>query len=80
MKESKFILDISAAKLLSYYRGNARNVIAKSQGGSTIQFPVEILRPFVTNSGVSGIFRIIYDDNNKLVEIEKISNLNGSKD
>lgn len=75
MKESKCKLNISAEQFLSYYRGNARNVIAKSMDGKTIQFPVEILRPFVTHSGISGVFIIRYDDNNKLVDIEKIAEL-----
>ena len=75
MKESKCNLSISVEKLLFYYRGNVRNVIAKSTDGKTIQFPVEILRPFITHSGISGVFIIRYDDNNKLVDIEKIAEL-----
>ncbi len=75
MKESKCKLSISADKLLSYYRGNVRNVIAKSADGKTIQFPVEILRPFITRGGISGVFIIRYDDNNKLVDIEKTAEL-----
>ncbi|NOX43382.1 MAG: DUF2835 domain-containing protein [Gammaproteobacteria bacterium] len=77
MKESKCVINISAEKLLSYYRGNVRNVIAKSADGTTIQFPVEILRPFIMHNGVSGVFVIRYDDNNKLVDIEKTSELKG---
>lgn len=73
MKESRFILNIPADTLLSYYRGNARNVIAKCLDGSTIRFPVENLRPFVTHTGVSGKFVIRYDDNNRLVDFEKES-------
>jgi len=75
MKESTCNLSISAEKLLSYYRGNVRNVIAKSTDGRTIQFPVEILRPFVTHGGISGIFVIKYDDNNKLIGVEKTAEL-----
>jgi len=75
MHESKCILNISADKLLSYYRGNVRNVVAKSTDGRTIQFPVDILRPFVTHTGISGIFIIRYDEKNKLVGIEKSADL-----
>jgi len=73
MKESRCNLRISAEKLLFYYKGDARHVIAKSTDGKTIQFPIEILRPFITRAGITGEFVIRYDDDNKLVDIKKIS-------
>jgi len=78
MKESICYLNISAEKLLSYYKGNVRYVIAKSIQGNTIQFPVEILRPFITHQGICGAFKIRYDDKNKLVDIQKIAELRGA--
>ena len=73
MKESRCSLNISADKLLSYYSGKVRNVIAKCDDGTTIQFPVEILRPFISHEGINGRFVIRYDENNKLAGIEKIT-------
>ena len=73
MKESRCNLKISADKLLSYYSGKARNVIAKCDDGTTIQFPVEVLRPFISRDGICGRFVIRYDKDNKFAGIEKIS-------
>jgi len=75
MQESTCVINISADKLLSYYSGKVRNVVAKTTDGKTIQFPVEILRPFITHAGISGVFIIRYDENNKLSGIEKSTGL-----
>lgn len=58
-----------------YYQGMARQVVVKAFDGRTLQFPANVLRPFVTHSGVSGLFVICVDQHNKLVGIEKIGDL-----
>ena len=71
MKEVYFTLRISRHDYLRYYRGSARHVIAKAHDGRTIQFPANILRPFVTRAGIAGNFVLYLDENNKLVTIKK---------
>jgi len=71
-------LDISSEELLKYYRGNARNVLARAMDGTRCRFPVDALKPFVTHSGVQGKFRLtVQSDSNvdhggKLIGIERV--------
>jgi len=37
-----------------------------------IKFPASSLRQFLTHEGVSGRFRLLFDENHKLISIEKI--------
>ena len=71
MKEIYFTLRISRNDYLRYYRGSARHVIVKANDGRHIQFPANILRPFVTREGIAGNFVLRLDENNKLINIEK---------
>jgi hypothetical protein len=64
-------LDLSAEKILAYYEGRVKYVIAHDTQGARIQFPVEVLRPFVTNSGVRGKFSLFVDEKNKFVDIQR---------
>ena len=72
-RKVRFALNIPQDVLLSYYEGTARAVAVKSVDGRSIQFPASILRPFVTRDGVRGIFEIEYDENNKWVDVKRIS-------
>lgn len=68
----RFMLSISQDVLLSYYEGGAQAVVVKSEDGRSIQFPANILRQFVTNNGVHGVFEIEFDENNKFIEMQRI--------
>jgi hypothetical protein len=70
--EITFALDISPDEYLRYYQGTARHVIACGRDGRTVQFPAGLLRRFLTHEGVHGEFRIRFDDNNKLVSLDRI--------
>lgn len=65
----RFRLAISAEEYLAYYQGSAQVVIAHSDDGRTLRFPAIAIRKFVTRDGVFGDFEIIFDENNKLIEI-----------
>ena len=75
MKSIRFPLKLSDKELMKYYKGRANNVVATDSSGMTIQFPVNILRPFVTSGGVHGVFVMTVDDNNKFIDIKKIRDL-----
>lgn len=65
-------INISREEYLSWYDGSANAVSACSIDGVTVNFPVNILRPFITHSGVDGTFAIYFDDNNKFLDIKRL--------
>ena len=67
-----FHLNITADEYVRVYSGTAKYVITKSVDGKSIQFPANILQPYLTHDGVSGRFAMKYDKNNKFVSIQKI--------
>ena len=73
MKEIRFHLSIPAHRYLSYYQGVAKKVIARAHDGARVQFPAEILRPFLTYDGIFGEFCLHCDDDNKFVSIERVN-------
>ena len=68
----RFRLAISAEEYLSYYQGSAKVVVARSDDNKTIRFPANAIRKFVTHDGIFGEFEIVFDENNKLIEIQSI--------
>lgn len=65
-------LSISAEKYLRVYEGSAKHVIAYDRTGLRVQFPVGILRPYVSRDGIIGSFSIEFDKDNKFYSIKKI--------
>ncbi|MCW8930115.1 MAG: DUF2835 domain-containing protein [Gammaproteobacteria bacterium] len=74
MNEVRFRLEISVEEYLRYYQGEVNSVIVTMAGGKTIQFPANALQKHVDQFGVNGSFRITFDDNNKMINMERISN------
>ena len=70
----KLVMDlhISADEFVRLYSGAANVVFARTCGGQTVKFPANSLRPFVLHDGVHGAFALLIDDDNKLLEIERI--------
>lgn len=66
-----FSMLMSSAQCKQIYQGTIRYVVVTSDQGQTVQLPADRLRPFVTASGISGRFRLMLDDNNKFVGLEK---------
>ncbi len=73
MNEVRFRLDISAQEYLRYYRGAVDIVKVRASDGRLIQFPAQALQKYIQQSGISGSFRIVFDNRNKMVDIERIS-------
>lgn len=67
----RFTLNISAEAYLSYYKGQARQVVVR-QNGKTIAFPANRLSAFVTKNGIHGNFELSYNSDNKFVSINRI--------
>ena len=66
-------LDISTNEFHHYYSNNIDSVIATSHDGRKIQFPANILQPYVSHAGIQGEFKLIVDENSKFKSISKIT-------
>lgn len=65
-------LNISSDEYLKAYQGAGKNVFAKDLEGRNVRFPASILRPFVTHSGVHGVFQIEFGETGKFSQIRKV--------
>ncbi len=74
MNEIRFHIAINAQEYLPYYQGMVSFIRVTTADGKVLQLPAGSLQKFVDQSGVNGSFRVIYDNNNKLVRVERISN------
>lgn len=74
MNELHFRISITAQEYLRYYQGNADSVQVTASNGKIIQFPAGALQKFLDHTGIHGSFRVIFDENNKLVRVERVSN------
>jgi len=66
-------LDITTAEFQHYYAKNINSVIATSHNGQRVQFPANVLQPFVTHSGIQGNFKLIIDKNSKFKSIKQLN-------
>lgn len=71
-KRIRFNIALDADKYLSYYKGNARNIVVRSEDNRSLKFPASAVRKFLTHDGIFGLFEIQFDDNKKLIEIIRI--------
>ncbi|MBN47796.1 MULTISPECIES: DUF2835 domain-containing protein [unclassified Methylophaga] len=72
-KALTFRLHVDKEEAMRYYRGEASAVVAIADSGQSLQFPALHVRRFITQHGIHGRFRIRFDDNHKLLNLERIS-------
>ncbi|MCG6268387.1 DUF2835 domain-containing protein [Vibrio furnissii] len=65
-----FSLNISYQSFLSHYSGAASTVLVLTESGLRLQLPAEKFRPFLSQIGVKGRFRLTTDQNNKFLKLE----------
>lgn len=70
MPELIIDLDITPGQMTQYYRGLIHVVQARAVNGKTVQFPAWVLQKVVAQDGVHGRYRLLFDDNNKLIGLE----------
>lgn len=63
---------IGREEYLKVYQGTAKNVFARDLGGRSVSFPARILQPFVTHSGIDGLFAITFSAEGKFRRIERV--------
>ncbi|PCK07273.1 MAG: hypothetical protein COA42_15245 [Alteromonadaceae bacterium] len=71
--ENHVIVDITVSQeeIIKLYEG-VKNASVVARDGRRIQFPANILRPFVTVSGVHGSFVIYFDQDMKYQGIDRL--------
>jgi hypothetical protein len=72
-RSMRFNLSVSAEKYLAYYKGHASSIHVRSIENKSIRFPANAVRKFLTHEGIHGLFEIQFDENNKLIQVVKIS-------
>lgn len=65
-------IHIRAEEMLRFYTGTATEVVTTTEDGRSIRFPVKVLRPFVTESGVAGRFLLRFDARNRFVDAHRL--------
>lgn len=75
MKKIVVDLVISREEYLRWYQGSAKTVATRTVDNRSVRFPVNILQPYVTHSGINGRFVIAFNDEGKFIKIEKVSGL-----
>ena len=66
-------LTITADEYLKVYKGSGKNVYAQDIHGRSVQFPAKILQPFVTRTGIAGLFEITVDRHGKYQSIRLLN-------
>lgn len=74
MNEIRFRIAVSAQEYLRYYKQEVDSVLVTAQDGRILQLPAGALQKFLDQTGIHGSFRVIYDNNNKLLRVERVSN------
>ena len=69
-----FRLKVNREEAMRYYRGEASVVVvARTDSGQSLQFPALHVRRFITQQGIHGRFRIHFDNEYKLLSLERIA-------
>jgi hypothetical protein len=72
VKQYHFTIALTAEEFKLAYSGSVKNVIVQTIEGARVQIPVMRLQPFLLPGGVHGKFRLIIDQNNKFVRLERL--------
>ncbi|WP_338164371.1 DUF2835 domain-containing protein [Vibrio sp. 10N] len=72
MKHYYFSLNISYNHYLTHYTGHASSVLVHTDQGLKLQLPATRFRPFLTQLGLKGRYRLTTDQNNKFLRLESL--------
>lgn len=72
MKYYYFSLNITYQAYLANYSGVASNVLVVTDEGLRLQLPATRFRPFVSQIGIRGRFRLTTDGENKFIKLEML--------
>ena len=72
MKNYTFSVNISYQAYLNHYSGAASTVLVVTDNGLKLQMPASRFRPFLSQLGVKGRFRVSVNAQNRLETLERI--------
>ncbi|MDF2152139.1 DUF2835 domain-containing protein [Vibrio sp. CAU 1672] len=72
MKQYCFSLNVSYQIFLAHYSGAASAVQVVTDNGMRLQLPATKFRPFISQLGIRGRFRLTTDQNNKFLKLEAL--------
>lgn len=72
-RELRLRLALSTQQIKAYYQGQALSIQATTLDGRNVRFPANILRPFLRQDGVQGLFVLRIDQRNRVVEMRRIA-------
>lgn len=67
-----FSLRLPYSECLGFYEGSIRYVIVTDDNGKRIRLGTHHLRPFITNQGIHGYFRMFVNQNSAIERIERV--------
>ncbi|GEM76958.1 DUF2835 domain-containing protein [Vibrio sagamiensis] len=70
MKQYYFSLNIPYQTFLAHYSGTAKSINVTTDKNLTLQLDAMKLRPFLSQIGLKGRFRLTTDQNNKFLKLE----------
>ncbi|MBH0067831.1 DUF2835 domain-containing protein [Pseudoalteromonas sp. NZS100] len=73
MIEYYFSLRLSYSECMDYYHGRFSSLQVVEDGGKTVRFSANHLRPFITSLGIRGRFRMLLTPENKFIRIEQVA-------
>ncbi|MDV6251103.1 DUF2835 domain-containing protein [Vibrio sp. EA2] len=72
MKHYYFTLNIPYQTFVSHYSGVSNAIQVVTHHGLRLQLPAAKFRPFLSQLGVRGQFRLTTDQNNKFIKLETL--------
>jgi hypothetical protein len=72
-RELYFSVQLSADEVLGIYNGTIKRVMVLSDTGLRVELNAQHFRPFTSRSGISGRFKMLLDDNNRMLSLARIS-------
>ncbi|MCE0492557.1 DUF2835 domain-containing protein [Vibrio salinus] len=72
MKHYYFSVYISYLEFQRLYTGSASVVVVTTEDGLKLQLPAIKLRPYLSQLGIRGRFRLTADNNNKFIELQPV--------
>ncbi|WP_088328483.1 DUF2835 family protein [Lacimicrobium sp. SS2-24] len=73
MKTYFFRIHLNYEQCQDLYTGRTTYAVVTAESGQRIRIPASNLRPFIGQYGIRGRFRLITNQNNKILSFESVS-------
>lgn len=70
----RFRIKLTAQECREFYQGLFTTIQVITEQGLSLRLAATHVRHFMSNNGVSGLFELHVDENNKFISLHKISN------